>query len=76
MARRFKHTLTPFKIVLSLPGAAVFLAVFAGAALIPERASSAYLRLPTKAPVQQEAPSDRRKRLFEEFLRYWQKHNQ
>jgi hypothetical protein len=76
MVRRFKHALTPFKIVLSLPCAAVLFVALAGATLIPENAWPADLRLQTKPAVQQETPSDRRKRLFEEFLRYRQKPNQ
>ena len=76
MARRFKHTLTPFKIVLSLPCAALLFVALTGATLIPETAWSADLRLQAKPAAQQETPSDRRKRLFEEFLRYQQKRNQ
>ncbi|MGA7074902.1 MAG: hypothetical protein WBZ30_26170 [Bradyrhizobium sp.] len=76
MARRFKHALTPFKVVVSLPCAAVLFVVFAGATLIPQSAWSADLRLQTKPAAQQETPLDRRKRLFEEFLRHLQKRNQ
>ena len=76
MARRFKHILAPFKIVLSLPCAAALFVALTGATLIPERAWPAELRLQTKPVAQQETPSDRRKRLFEEFLRIRQKRNQ
>jgi len=75
MVRRFKLALAPFKVAVSLPCAAVLFAAVSGATLIPETARSADLRLPTKPAVQQEAPSDRRKRLFEEFLRQFQKQN-
>jgi hypothetical protein len=73
MLRRFKHVSTPFKIVLSLPRAAALFVALAGATLIPQSAWSADLRLQTKPAEQQETPSDRRKRLFEEFLRHLQK---
>lgn len=76
MVRRFKHTPTPFKIVLSLPCAAVLFMAVTGATLIPENAWAADLRLQAKPAAQQETPSDRRKRLFEEFLRLRQKQNQ
>lgn len=76
MARRFKHIPTLFKIALSLACAAVLFAVLTGATLIPETAWAADLRLQTKPAAQQETPSDRRKRLFEEFLRLRQKQNQ
>jgi len=76
MTRRFKHIPTPFKIVLSLPCAAVLFVAVTGATLIPESAWPADLRLQTKPAAQQETPSDRRQRLFEEFLRYRQKRNQ
>jgi hypothetical protein len=76
MVRRFKHTPTPFKIVLSLPCAAVLFMAVTGATLIPENAWAADLRLQAKPAPQQETPSDRRKRLFEEFLRLRQKQNQ
>ena len=76
MVRRFKHALTPFKIMLSLPCAAALIVALAGATLMPQSAWPADLRLQTKPDVQQETPSDRRKRLFEEFLRYLQKQNQ
>jgi hypothetical protein len=52
------------------------LLALAGVTLIPDNARAADLRLQTKPAVQQETPSDRRKRLFEEFLRRWQKQNQ
>jgi hypothetical protein len=76
MVRPFKHALAPFKIVLALSCAAVLLLALAGATLITDNAWAADLRLQTKPAVQQETPSDRRKRLFEEFLRHWQKQNQ
>jgi hypothetical protein len=75
MVRPFKHVSTPFKIVLTLPCAAVLIAALAGATLLPQSAWSADLRLQTKPAEQQETPSDRRKRLFEEFLRTLQKQN-
>jgi hypothetical protein len=76
MPRRIKHAPTPFKIVLSLGCAAVLFAALTGATLIPESARAADLRLPAKPAVQQETPSERRKRLFEEFLRLRQKQKQ
>jgi hypothetical protein len=66
----------PFRIVLSLPFAAALVVVLAGAVLIPQSAWSADLRLRPKPAAQQDAPSDRRQRLFEEFLRRLQKKNQ
>ena len=80
MVRRFKHIPTPFKIVLSLPCAAILFVALTGATLIPESAWPADLRLQTnlqtKPAAQQETPLDRQKRRFEEFLRYLQKQNQ
>jgi hypothetical protein len=76
MVRRFKHILTPFKIVLSLPCAAVLFVALTGATLIPQSAWPADLRLQTKPAEQQETPLDRQKRRFEEFLRYLRKQNQ
>jgi hypothetical protein len=64
----------PFKIAISLACAVVLFVALTGATLIPESARAADLRLPAKPAVQQETPSDRRKRLFEEFLRLRQKH--
>lgn len=76
MLRRFKHALTPFKGVVSLPCAAVVVAAFAGATLMPETARAADLRLQTKPAAQREEPPDRRRRLFDEFLRYLQERTQ
>jgi hypothetical protein len=74
MPRRFKPTPKPFTIALSLGCAAVLFAALTGATLIPQSARAADLRLPAKPAAQQETPSERRKRLFEEFLRLRQKH--
>ena len=74
MPRRFKHAPMPFKIALSLACAVVLFVALTGATLIPESARAADLRLPTKPAAQQETPAERRKRLFEEFLRLRQKH--
>jgi hypothetical protein len=76
MVPRSKHALMPLKVVLSLPCAAVLFVALAGATLMPQSAWPADLRLQTKPAVQQETPLERRKRLFEEFLRYLQKRNQ
>jgi hypothetical protein len=76
MLRRFMHALRPFKVIVSLPCAAALFVVLAGATLIPESAWSADLRLQTKPPEQREAPPDRRRRLFDEFLRYLEKRDQ
>lgn len=76
MARPSRHILALLNVVVSLPCAVVLVAGLAGATLMPGKAWSADLRIPAKPPVQQETPSDRRKRLFEEFLRHWQKQNQ
>jgi hypothetical protein len=76
MVRPSKHVLALLSFVVSFPCAAVLVAGLAGATLMPGKAWSADLRIPTKPAVQQESPSDRRKRLFEEFLRRWQKQNQ
>jgi hypothetical protein len=76
MVRPSRHILARLSVVVSLPCAAVLVAGLAGATLMPGKAWSADLRIPTKPAVQQETPSDRRKRLFEEFLRLRQKQNQ
>ena len=76
MVRPFRHVLTLLSVVVSLPFAAVLVAGLAGAALMPGKAWSADLRIPAKPAVQQETPPERRKRLFEEFLRLRQKQNQ
>ena len=76
MVRRSKHSLTPYKVLLSLPGAAVLCAALAGATLIPKSARAADLRLPTKPAVQQETPLDWQKRRYEEFLRFLKQRNQ
>ena len=64
------------KIFPPLPLAAVALIIISSAALIPQSAWSADLRLPAKPTVRQESPSEQRARLFEEFLRYLQRRNQ
>jgi hypothetical protein len=69
MVRRSKHSLTPFRSVLSLRCAAVVLVAIAGAMVIPGSADAADLRLHVKPPEKQETPLERQKRLFEEFLR-------
>jgi hypothetical protein len=76
MVRRSKHSLTPLKVVLSLPCAAVLLVALAGAMVIPENAVAADLRLHIKPAEKQETPLERQKRLFDEFLRLRQQQKQ
>ena len=76
MVRSSKHVRLLLSVVVSLPCAAVLVAGLAGATMMPGKAWSADLRIPAKPAVPQETPSDRRKRLFEEFLRLRQKQNQ
>ena len=61
------------KIFPPLPLAAVVLFVVSSAALIPQDAWSADLRLPAKPIVRHDSPPDWRTRLFEDFRRYLQR---